>query len=53
MKSLLHRFVQDEAAGAALEYSLVASLVSVAIAAAVITIGPSLNAILQNLSADF
>jgi pilus assembly protein Flp/PilA len=53
MKTLLSRFLQDEEAGAAIEYSLVASIVSLAVVAAAITIGTSLNSILQGISGNF
>ncbi len=53
MKTLLFRFLQDEVAGAAIEYSLVASIISLAIVAAAVTIGTSLDTILKNVSANF
>ena len=53
MKTLLFRFVQDDAAGAAIEYGLVASIVSLAVVAAAVTIGTSLDKILQNISGNF
>jgi len=53
MKSLLLRFVQDDAAGAAIEYSLVASIVSLAVVTAAVTIGTSLDKILQSISTNF
>ena len=53
MKTLLSRFMHDEAASAAVEYSVVASIVSLAVVTAAITIGTSLNSILQNVSGKF
>ena len=53
MKTLLSRFMLDEAASAAVEYSVVASIVSLAVVTAAITIGTSLNSILQNVSGKF
>ena len=53
MKTLFFRLVQDDAGGAAMEYSLVASIVSLAVVAAAVTIGTSLDKILQSISGNF
>ena len=53
MKTFVYRFLLDEAGGAAMEYGLVASIVSLAIVTAAVTIGTSLSSILQNVAGNF
>jgi pilus assembly protein Flp/PilA len=45
MKTLVNRFVKDESGATAIEYGLIAGLVSVVIIAAVTTAGTQLNAV--------
>ena len=44
MKTLFNRFVKDESGATAIEYGLLAALISVAIIATLQLIGPKLNA---------
>jgi len=44
MKAIIKRFVRDESRATAIEYDLIAAGISVAIIAAVKTIGTNLNA---------
>lgn len=50
MKSLVSRFVQDESGATAIEYGLIAALVSVAAIAALTAMGGSLNTIFTSVS---
>jgi pilus assembly protein Flp/PilA len=56
MKSILSRFVKDEAGATAIEYGLIAALISVVIITAVKTVGTNLgttfNAVSGNLSTN-
>ena len=47
MKTLLARFVKDESGVTAIEYGLIAGLISVVILAAVTAIGTSLQGLFQ------
>ncbi|MFL6689466.1 MAG: Flp family type IVb pilin [Alphaproteobacteria bacterium] len=44
MKNLVSRFVRDESGATAIEYGLIAALISVVIIAALTSVGTSLNA---------
>lgn len=44
MSNLISRFVRDESGATAIEYGLIAALISVVIITALTTIGTSLNA---------
>ncbi len=44
MLCLLHRFLKDQSGVTAIEYGLIASLIAVAIVAALVTVGTDLNA---------
>jgi len=43
MKNLVSRFVRDESGATAIEYGLIAALISVVIIAALTTVGGNLN----------
>lgn len=47
MSKLITRFVRDEEGATAIEYGLIASLISVAIVAVLLTLGPQLKAVFQ------
>jgi pilus assembly protein Flp/PilA len=49
MKSLFTRFTQDESGATAIEYGLIAGLVSVVIIVAVTTAGQQLNAVWEQI----
>jgi pilus assembly protein Flp/PilA len=50
MTSLLARFVNDESAATAIEYALIATLVSVAIIVGATALGGTLNSVFQGIS---
>jgi pilus assembly protein Flp/PilA len=50
MKKLLSRFLKDESGATAIEYGLIAALVSVAIITALTTLGSSLKGIFTSIS---
>ena len=50
MSSLLHRFLDDEAGATAIEYGLIAALVSVACIAALQAVGTSVAAVFSMVS---
>lgn len=50
MKNLFARFVQDESGATAIEYGLIAALISVALITGATTLGESLNTQFQALS---
>jgi pilus assembly protein Flp/PilA len=50
MKNLLTRFVTDESGVTAIEYGLIAGLISVVIIGAVTLVGTSLNGIFTQIS---
>ena len=50
MKNLLSRFVANESGATAIEYGLIAGLISVVIIAALTSIGTKLNTKFQNVS---
>ena len=52
MRSLLRRFVRDEAGATAIEYGLIASLIGVAIIAGAAALGTSLNSTFQGISTN-
>ena len=52
MRLLLERFVADDAGATAIEYAMIASLISVLIVTAVTTIGTSLSSIFTTVSAS-
>jgi len=49
-KSILSRFLRDTAGATAIEYSLIAALISIVIFVSVVTIGPKLASIFTNAS---
>jgi pilus assembly protein Flp/PilA len=51
MRLLLKRFVADHGGATAIEYAMIASLISVLIVTAVTTIGASLSSIFMTVSA--
>lgn len=53
MKSLFGRFIDDECGATAIEYVLIASLVSISVIAGATTLGSTLNAIFQDISGNF
>ncbi|AKI02765.1 Flp pilus assembly protein, pilin Flp [Hoeflea sp. IMCC20628] len=50
MKNMINRFVQDESGATAIEYGLIAALISVALITGATTLGNTLNAQFQGLS---
>lgn len=50
MKNLFNRFVKDESGATAIEYGLIAALISVAIIATLQVMGPRLNATFLSVS---
>ncbi|WP_420407592.1 Flp family type IVb pilin [Hoeflea sp.] len=50
MKTIFARFVQDESGATAIEYGLIAALISVALITGATTLGNTLNAQFQSLS---
>ncbi|MDP2732450.1 MAG: Flp family type IVb pilin [Hoeflea sp.] len=50
MKNLLNRFVQDESGATAIEYGLIAALISVALITGATTLGNTLSNQFQSLS---
>ena len=52
MNKLFARFAKDESGATAIEYGLIASLISVAIIGAITTIGTSLTGTFSNVSAQ-
>ena len=50
MKTLFERFVKDESGATAIEYGLIAALISVALITGATTLGNTLNAQFQSLS---
>jgi pilus assembly protein Flp/PilA len=52
MKNLFMRFVKDESGVTAIEYGLIAGLISVVILVAVTAIGTSLQGLFQTIATD-
>jgi pilus assembly protein Flp/PilA len=50
MRHLLHRLINDQSGGTAIEYGLIASLVAVAIIGAVSTLGTKLTTVFTQVS---
>jgi len=50
MTDSFRQFIEDESAAVAIEYALIAVIVSVAIYSSVATVAPQLNLILSNVS---
>jgi len=50
MKNIFERFVHDESGATAIEYGLIAALISVALITGATTLGNTLNAQFQSLS---
>ncbi|MDP3523695.1 MAG: Flp family type IVb pilin [Hoeflea sp.] len=50
MKNLIERFVKDESGATAIEYGLIAALISVALITGATTLGNTLNSQFQALS---
>ncbi len=50
MKTLFSRFVKDESGATAIEYSLIAALIGVAVISAVKMLGTTLSAKFSNIS---
>ena len=49
MKTLMNRFVKDQSGATAIEYGLIAALISVTIIAAVTTLGGQLNTTFETM----
>ena len=49
MKNLFARFMKDEAGATAIEYGLIAALISVAIIGAVTSVGTELTSVFNNI----
>jgi pilus assembly protein Flp/PilA len=52
MKSLFDRFVKDETGATAIEYGLIAALISIAIIGAASTIGTNLNTTFKKVAGN-
>ena len=52
MKNVFARFVKDQSGATAIEYGLIAALVSIAIIAALTTLGTKLSSNFANVSAQ-
>jgi pilus assembly protein Flp/PilA len=52
MKTLIARFMKDESGATAIEYGLIAALISVAIIAGAKAVGGSLDATFDSISTD-
>ncbi|MEP4769273.1 MAG: Flp family type IVb pilin [Roseibium sp.] len=52
MKSLISRFVNDESGATAIEYGLIAGLLSVVIVVALQTLGTSLNVVFTTIDTE-
>lgn len=52
MKNLVTRFVNDESGATAIEYGLIAALISVAIIASLQLLGPELQGIFDRITAS-
>ncbi len=50
MKTLLNRFVRDESGVTAIEYGLIAALISVVVIGALTAVGTSLNAVYTGIN---
>jgi pilus assembly protein Flp/PilA len=50
MKSFISRFKKDESGATAIEYGLIAGLVSVAIVTALVLLGPKLTAVFTKIT---
>jgi pilus assembly protein Flp/PilA len=50
MKNLIARFMKDESGATAIEYGLIAALISVGIITAVSTVGDNLSTTFNNIS---
>jgi pilus assembly protein Flp/PilA len=50
MKNLFSRFVKDESGATAIEYGLIAALISVAIISAATTLGTNINATFKKVA---
>lgn len=53
MKKLLARFARSESGATAIEYSLIATLISIAIIVGATALGTQLNVLFQGISDDF
>jgi pilus assembly protein Flp/PilA len=51
MKNLITRFFEDESGPSAIEYGLIAALISVVCIAAMTTVGKNLNGVYTNIAA--
>ncbi len=51
MNTIINRFITDESGATAIEYGLIAALISVAIIGAVTTVGGDLTAIFNKIAA--
>ncbi|MEJ8476202.1 Flp family type IVb pilin [Roseibium algae] len=52
MKNLFARFANDESGATAIEYGMIAGLISVVIVATLVTIGTDLGAVFTNVSTE-
>ncbi|WP_312222122.1 Flp family type IVb pilin [Rhizobium rhizoryzae] len=50
MSKIFARFVKEESGATAIEYGLIAALISVALIAGATTLGTNLNSVFQNIS---
>ena len=50
MKNIISRFTKDESGATAIEYGLIAGLVSVVIVTALILLGPKLTAVFTSIT---
>jgi len=49
MRTSIARFVQDESGATAIEYGLIAAGIAVAVVAAMATLGPAIQALLESV----
>lgn len=52
MKNLITRFAKNESGATAIEYGLIAGLISVVIIGAVVTLGGQLNTVFETISTE-
>ncbi len=52
MRNFINRFAKDESGARAIEYGLIAALISVVIIGALITIGPKVQAMFEKVNTE-
>jgi len=52
MRNFINRFAKDESGATAIEYGLIAALISVVIIGALITIGPKVQAMFEKVNTE-